>query len=175
MATSNHVCGVSSIEYFCSDGRTAKVVHSDACVDPALMCDECARRGVVAVLERTKPGPELLDRLVNDHPPPDSWYEDETNPFEPDMKTAIHPGEYLRDELKERGWLDVLDGNAPITPKIAVALARAFGQRAETWMILQLAYDKARATPPTTEEIRAIDPLKGSTKSSEQMVREVRG
>lgn len=69
---------------------------------------------------------------------------------------AFPPGEYLRDELEERGWTldefagligwppheltDILDAEAEITPEAASALSEVLGTTAEVWLNLQKAY-----------------------------------
>ena len=69
---------------------------------------------------------------------------------------AFPPGEYLRDELAERGWTldefagligwspheltDILDAEAEITPETACALSEVLGTTAEVWLNLQRAY-----------------------------------
>jgi HTH-type transcriptional regulator/antitoxin HigA len=69
---------------------------------------------------------------------------------------AFPPGEYLRDELAERGWAEgefaeiigrpaqavseILNGKKEITPETAVAIAAALGTSAELWLNLQAAY-----------------------------------
>lgn len=65
-------------------------------------------------------------------------------------------GEYLRDELEERGWTvtefaqildrpvqavsEILNGKKEITTETAIALAEALGTSAELWLNLQTAY-----------------------------------
>lgn len=69
---------------------------------------------------------------------------------------AFPPGEYLRDELAERGWAEgefaeiigrpvqavseILNGKKEITPETAVAIGAALGTSAELWLSLQTAY-----------------------------------
>lgn len=69
----------------------------------------------------------------------------------------FHPGEYLRDELKARGWTvvdlslrtdlktfrinEILSEKAGITRLVAEALASAFGTGSAIWINLQKAYD----------------------------------
>ena len=66
------------------------------------------------------------------------------------------PGEYLRDELEERGWTvtefaeiigrpiqavsEILNAKKDITPETAVSFAEALGTSAELWLNLQTAY-----------------------------------
>ena len=70
---------------------------------------------------------------------------------------CFRPGEFIREELKAREWThsdlaiygdlpfqvacDVVTQDAPITPKIARALALAFGTSPALWLNLQRAYD----------------------------------
>lgn len=70
--------------------------------------------------------------------------------------TAFPPGEYLRDELEERGWTvsefasavgwpvqtltNILDGKSEVTADAARALSNALGTTAEVWLNLQKAY-----------------------------------
>jgi HTH-type transcriptional regulator/antitoxin HigA len=69
---------------------------------------------------------------------------------------AFPPGEYLRDELAERGWAEgefaeiigrpvqavseILNGKKDITPETAVAIGAALGTSAELWMNLQASF-----------------------------------
>ena len=77
-------------------------------------------------------------------------------------REAIHPGEFLGDELEETGItatglarridvppnrvLGIIHGKRNITADTALRLGRFFGTEAEFWMNLQKAYelDKAR-------------------------------
>ena len=69
---------------------------------------------------------------------------------------AFPPGEYLRDELEERGWTvtglaeiigrpvaavsEILDARKAITPDMARSFSEAFGTSAELWLNLETAY-----------------------------------
>ena len=69
---------------------------------------------------------------------------------------AFPPGEYLHDELHERGWTatefaeiidrpaqtvsEILSGKQEITPDTALAFAKALGTTPESWLNLQTAY-----------------------------------
>ena len=71
----------------------------------------------------------------------------------------FHPGEYVKDEIDARGWtvahlvavsgisrsriVDLIRERSAVTPDVASALARAFGQEAQTWMNLQASYELA--------------------------------
>ena len=75
-----------------------------------------------------------------------------------------HPGEYIKEELEERGWtqldlayiLDrdktyvnqILSGKVSISPEMAKALGDAFDVSAELFINLQRAYDLARSNNP---------------------------
>lgn len=74
----------------------------------------------------------------------------------PRSAEGFPPGEYLRDELAERGWTEaefahiidrpvqmvseILNGKKDITPATAVAFGDALGTSAELWLNLQAAY-----------------------------------
>lgn len=74
---------------------------------------------------------------------------------------AIHPGEFIKDELEARGWAwedlaeitkisrrqigSLIAGTSGITANTATALAQAFGQEPTTWMNLQISYELAHA------------------------------
>ena len=69
---------------------------------------------------------------------------------------AFPPGEYLRDELEDRGWTftefaeivgwpveavsEVLDAEKAVTPATARSLSEALGTSAELWLNLQISY-----------------------------------
>jgi HTH-type transcriptional regulator/antitoxin HigA len=86
---------------------------------------------------------------------------------------SFPPGEYLRDELEERGWTgkefaeilgrpvqavsEILNGRKQILPDTAIALAEALGTSAELWVNLQTAFDLSEAKcrrPAKTEVTR---------------------
>lgn len=74
---------------------------------------------------------------------------------------AFPPGEYLRDELSERGWTEkefaeilgrpvqavseILNGRKQIVPETALALAEALGTSSELWVNLQTAFNLRQA------------------------------
>lgn len=78
--------------------------------------------------------------------------------------TAIHPGEFIRDEIEERSWSQtdlayilgksaqtvnrLLTGKSGITPEMAKALSGAFDVSPELFLNLQRAYDLANAEEP---------------------------
>ena len=77
--------------------------------------------------------------------------------IKPMADTAFHPGEYIQEEIDERGMSQrelarqlgrpyqsvnqILKGKKAVTADTAIDLERAFGGNAETWLNLQLAYD----------------------------------
>jgi len=80
---------------------------------------------------------------------------------------AFHPGEYIRDELEERGWAqadlavilgyppsivsDVITGRRSISPEIAAALGEAFDTSAQVWLNVQAAYQLAQKSSKDDE------------------------
>jgi len=91
-----------------------------------------------------------------------------TGPFEPD--TAIHPGETLKEIAQYSGCkriavdsgidanalILICDGVKPITPEIAVGLAKAGFGIASFWLCLQKQYDEtverlAKQEPPADD------------------------
>jgi addiction module HigA family antidote len=80
------------------------------------------------------------------------------------LKNRIHPGEFLREELAERGIAQsemaahigvaagvinlICNGRRGISAEMAKKLGAAMGTRAELWMNLQGAYDLTRADEP---------------------------
>src|SRR5258705_13691747 len=88
---------------------------------------------------------------------------------------AIHPGEFLVEEL---GELDVtqadfaraigvspmrishiIGGTRPVTAELALLFARAFGQSPQYWLNLQTAYDLKTAQKEIGGKLRAVRPL----------------
>ena len=78
------------------------------------------------------------------------------------MKNPPHPGLSVRHDCLEPLGLtvteaarrlgisrkqlsDIVNGRAGISPEMAIRLDKAFGGGAETWLLLQAAYDLARA------------------------------
>ncbi|MFN8506099.1 MAG: HigA family addiction module antitoxin [Dehalococcoidia bacterium] len=75
----------------------------------------------------------------------------------PLSEEAFHPGEFIADELRARGMTqrelarrmgrpyqavnEIIRGRKAVTAETALALARVFEQRAETWMALQARYE----------------------------------
>jgi HTH-type transcriptional regulator/antitoxin HigA len=84
---------------------------------------------------------------------------------------AFPPGEYLRDELEERGWSakefaeilgrpaqavsEILNGKKQIAPATALAIGEALGTSASLWMNLQTAFNlyEAQSRRPELTEI----------------------
>src|ERR1700681_2384870 len=74
---------------------------------------------------------------------------------------AFPPGEYLRDELEERGWSEkefaeilgrpvqavseILNGRKQIVPDTALAIAEALGTSPDLWLNLQTAFNLQQA------------------------------
>ena len=89
---------------------------------------------------------------------------------------AIHPGEFLKDELAALGLsarrlaanlqvppnavTAILNGQRGISATMAVRLATAFGTTARYWLNLQALYDLKRAqeNPELAAELREIRP-----------------
>ena len=87
---------------------------------------------------------------------------------------SFPPGEYLHDELGERGWTvpefahmigrpvqavsDILNADQPITPETAQSLSEALGTSPELWLNLQTAYHRCLADAAMDEtDHAAID------------------
>ena len=78
------------------------------------------------------------------------------------------PGEYLRDELNERGWTvtefaaiidrplqavsEILNGKKAITAETACSFSEALGTTPELWLNLQSAYRLHRLRSTATED-----------------------
>lgn len=76
-----------------------------------------------------------------------------------DPRKGIHPGEYISEEIEERGWsvkdfaakvewservaVEVIDGRLPISPTYAADLSRVFGTSRILWLRLQDAWQVA--------------------------------
>ena len=77
------------------------------------------------------------------------------------------PGEFIRDELKARGWSQgdlariigrplqvvnqIIKGKKRITPETAVELAAAFGTSPDAWLNLETAYRLSQVGPADPE------------------------
>src|SRR5881394_2068908 len=84
------------------------------------------------------------------------------------------PGEYLRDELDERGWTvtefaeiidrpvqavsEILNGKKEITTETAMAFADALGTTPALWLNLQTSYRLAQQRGKTADE-PALSPV----------------
>ena len=82
--------------------------------------------------------------------------EDLLDPSQHTPAEAFPPGEYLRDELDERGWTvaqfaemigqpvqalsEILDAKTEITAETAVSISEALGTSAELWLNLETTY-----------------------------------
>src|SRR5437899_4726898 len=80
------------------------------------------------------------------------------------------PGEFIKDELEERGWTQadlaeivgrplpainqIINGARAITPETAIELAQAFGTSAELWLNLETAYQLSKVQSTERSEIR---------------------
>ena len=87
------------------------------------------------------------------------------------VKNRIHPGDFLREELSERGVSQsqlaahigvkagvinlICNGHRGISPDMAKKLAKAMGTSPELWMNLQVSYDLSRAADPAFGRLRA--------------------
>lgn len=79
----------------------------------------------------------------------------------PVADTAFHPGEYIKEEIDERGMSqrelarqmgrpyqtvnEIVKGRKAITAETALDLERVFGGNAETWLNLQTTFDLTSA------------------------------
>jgi addiction module HigA family antidote len=87
------------------------------------------------------------------------------------LKNRIHPGDFLREELAERGITQtalathigvapgiinlICNGHRGISPEMAKKLAAAMGTTPELWMNLQTSYDLTRTAEPGFGRLRA--------------------
>jgi addiction module HigA family antidote len=88
---------------------------------------------------------------------------------------AIHPGEFLREILDERGISQaefsrmvgvspmrishIVKGTRPVTAEIALLFGRAFGQSPQYWLNLQTAYDLKLAERAIGGRLKAVSEL----------------
>ena len=86
---------------------------------------------------------------------------------------AFPPGEFLREELAERGWAEgefaeiigrpvqavseILNGKKEITPETAVAIGAALGTSAELWVNLQASYRLYQARSSEASRVRPVE------------------
>jgi antitoxin HigA-1 len=87
----------------------------------------------------------------------------------------IHPGEFLREALRELGQSQagfsraigvapmrishVIKGVRPVTAELALLFGRAFGQAPQYWLNLQSAYDLKLAESAMRKRLKAIAEL----------------
>ena len=90
------------------------------------------------------------------------------------MRTPIHPGEILKDELAEIGisgaelarqlkvpenrMSEVMRGRRNITADTALRLGKWFGNSASFWMNLQKSYELRKARQEISNDIDQIQP-----------------
>ena len=88
---------------------------------------------------------------------------------------AIHPGEFLREILEDRGISQaqfaraigvapmrishVVKGTRPVTAKLALLFGRALGQSPQYWLNLQTAYDLKIAEREIGTRLKAVSEL----------------
>src|SRR4249920_3808672 len=88
---------------------------------------------------------------------------------------AIHPGEFLREILEDRGISQaqfaraigvgpmrishVVKGTRPVTAELALLFGRALGQSPQYWLNLQTAYDLKIAERQIRAQLRAVTEL----------------
>ena len=85
---------------------------------------------------------------------------------------AVHPGEFLRDILEERGMSQaqfarvigvapmrvshIVKGTRPVTAELALLFGRAFGQSPQYWLNLQADYDLKLAERAIGKRLRRV-------------------
>ena len=90
----------------------------------------------------------------------------------------IHPGEFLREILEERGLSQahfarvigvspmrishVVKGARPVTAELALLFGRAFGQSPQYWLNLQGAYDLKLAERAIANQLKAVAELEAA-------------
>ena len=88
---------------------------------------------------------------------------------------AIHPGEFLKEILEERGLSQaefarlvgvapmrishVVKGTRPLTAELALLFGRAFGQSPQYWLNLQGAYDLKLAERAIGGRLKTVSTL----------------
>lgn len=91
---------------------------------------------------------------------------------------AIHPGEFLREILEDRGISQaqfaraigvapmrishVVKGTRPVTAKLALLFGRALGQSPQYWLNLQAAYDLKIAEREIGARLKAVSELESA-------------
>ena len=90
----------------------------------------------------------------------------------------IHPGEFLREILEERGVSQahfsrvigvapmrishVVKGTRPVTAELALLFGRAFGQSPQYWLNLQAAYDLKLAEHAIASQLKGVSELEAA-------------
>ena len=88
---------------------------------------------------------------------------------------AIHPGEFLREILEERGVSQaqfaraigvapmrishIIKGARPVTAELALLFGKAFGQTPQYWLNLQAAYDLKLAQRAIGGRLKAVSEM----------------
>jgi antitoxin HigA-1 len=88
---------------------------------------------------------------------------------------AIHPGEFLREVLEERGLSQaqfaravgvspmrvshVVKGTRPVSAELALLFGKALGQSAQYWLNLQADYDLKEAERIMGKRLKAVTTL----------------
>ena len=91
---------------------------------------------------------------------------------------AIHPGEFLREILEDRGISQaqfaraigmapmrishVVKGTRPVTAELALLFGRALGQSPQYWLNLRAAYDLKIAERQIRARLRAVSELESA-------------
>jgi addiction module HigA family antidote len=92
--------------------------------------------------------------------------------------SAIHPGEFLREILEERGLSKaqfaraigvspmrvshVVKGTRPVSAELALLFGKALGQSAQYWLNLQAEYDLKQAERVMRKRLKAVTALEPS-------------
>jgi antitoxin HigA-1 len=101
-----------------------------------------------------------------------------TNPLLKGLR-PIHPGEFLREDIlpavgrpkteiarllgiSRQTLYDILNEKQPVTPAMALRLAKMFGGSAESWVNLQRNYDLKMAERELGDALDAIPLLKAA-------------
>ena len=91
---------------------------------------------------------------------------------------AIHPGEFLKEILEDRGISQaqfaraigmapmrishVVKGTRPVTAELALLFGRALGQSPQYWLNLQAAYDLKIAERQIRARLKAVSELESA-------------
>lgn len=101
-----------------------------------------------------------------------------TNPLLKGLR-PVHPGEILREDvlpavgrpkteiarllgISRQTLYDILNERQPVTPHMALRLARMFGGSAESWLAMQRNYDLKLAEQELLDELDAIPRLEAA-------------